>query len=156
MKRYMIVLAAMLVVLGGASGALAATLTPTVLATGTVKDTCSTPTNGTITFTIDPSGSGTLTPQSTDPGNTSPTVMCTNGQPHVVACTSGHGSKLTIGNDGLTDPIAYSITGCASPLTGAGFTTATSIPLGLSIAQAAYQNAKVGAHADTITVTITY
>jgi len=156
MKQSAAVLAAILIVLVGASGALASTLTPTLTATGTVKDTCSTPTNGTITFNIDPSGSGTLTPQSTDAGNTSPTVMCTTGQPHTVACSSGHGSQLTIGNDGLTDPIAYTITGCATPLTGAGFTTATSIPLGLSIAQAAYQNAKAGAHADTITVTITY
>jgi spore coat protein U-like protein len=156
MKRYMIVLAVLLVVLGGVSGALAAQLTPTVTATGTVTDTCNTPTNGTITFTIDPSGAATLTPQTTDFGNTSPSVKCTNGQTYAVACTSAHSNQLTLGNDGTSDPIAYAITGCASPITGSGFVTATSIPLGLSIAPAAYQTAQIGAHIDTITVTITY
>ena len=155
MNRHIIILVALAIVLAAASGAVVATLTATVTATGTVKDTCSTPTNGTITFNIDPSGSGTLTPQTTDSGNSSPTVKCTNGQPHVVACTSPK-YQLTLYGDGVTDPIAYTITGCTSPITGAGFATATSIPLGLSIAQAAYQNAKVGAHSDTITVTITY
>jgi hypothetical protein len=156
MKKYMIVLAAIAIVLAAAGGAMALTLTPTVTATGTVIDTCSSPTNGTITFNIDPSGVATLTPQTTDAGNSSPTVKCTMSQTHAVACTSAHASKLTIGNDGITDPISYSITGCATPLTGAGFTTATSIVLGLSIAPAAYQNAKIGAHSDIITVTVTY
>jgi len=156
MKKYMIVLAAIAIVLAATGGALAATLTPTVTATGTVIDTCNAATNGTITFNIDPSGVATLTPQTTDAGNTSPSVKCTNAQTHAVACTSAHANKLTIGNDGSTDPIAYTITGCATPLTGAGFTTATSIVLGLSIPPANYQNAKIGAHSDIITVTVTY
>ena len=156
MKKYMIVLAAIAIVLAATSGALASTLTPTVTATGTVIDTCNSPTNGTITFNIDPSGVATLTPQTTDAGNSSPSVKCTNGQTHAVACSSAHANKLTIGNDGITDPIVYTITGCATPLTGAGFTTATSITIGLSIPPANYQNAKIGAHSDIITVTVTY
>jgi len=156
MKRYMIVLAAMTIVLAAASGALALTLTPTVTATGTVTDTCTSATNGSITFTIDPSGAATLTPATTDAGNTSPSVKCTKNQSHAVACSSAHGNKLTIGNDGSTDPIAYTIPTCAATITGGGFSAATSIPIGISILPAAYQNALIGAHSDTITVTITY
>jgi spore coat protein U-like protein len=75
---------------------------------------------------------------------------------HAVACSSAHGSTLTIGNDGVTDPIAYTITGCPASITGSGFSTATPIPIGISILQTAYQNARAGAHSDTITVTVTY
>ena len=156
MKRYMLVLVAIAIVLAAAGAALAATLAPTVTATGTVANTCTSAVGGTIAFNIDPSGSGTLTPATTDSGNTTPTVKCTKNSTHAVACSSAHSLKLTIGNDGTTDPIAYTITGCATPLTGNGFSTVTSIPLGISIAQAAYQDAQAGAHVDTITVTITY
>ena len=156
MKQTMAVIATIAIVLAAASGAIAATLTPTVLATGTVIDTCTSATNGSITFNIDPSGAATLTPATTDAGNTSPTVKCTKNQAHTVACSSAHANKLTIGNDGSTDPIAYTIPTCPASITGGGFSTATSIPIGISILPAAYQNALVGAHADTITVTITY
>jgi len=52
--------------------------------------------------------------------------------------------------------IAYTITSCPASITGSGFSTAASIPVGISILQTAYQNAKAGAHSDTITVTVTY
>ena len=119
-------------------------------------DTCTSATNGSITFNIDPSGAATLTPATTDAGNTSPTVKCTKNQVHTVACSSAHGNTLTIGNNGVTDPIPYTIPTCPASITGGGFSAATSIPIGISITPAAYQNALVGAHADTITVTITY
>jgi len=155
-KKYMVVVAAIAIAIAAASGAPAATLTPAVTATGTVLDTCTSAVGGSITFNIDPSGVGALTPATTDAGNTSPSVKCTKGQTHAVACSSAHGNRLTIGNDGVTDPIAYTITGCATPLTGNGFSTITSIPVGISILQAAYQDAQAGAHSDTITVTVTY
>ncbi len=82
--------------------------------------------------------------------------MCTNGQPHGVSCTSSHAYMLTIGNDGSTDPIAYTITGCPASVSGQGFLTATPINFGLSLAAANYQNALAGAHSDTITVTVSY
>lgn len=156
MKRYMIVLAAIVIVIVAANGALAASLTPTVLATGTVVNTCTSAAGGSITFNIDPSVAGPLTPATTDAGNTAPSVKCTKNSSHAVTCTSAHASKLTILNDGLTDPIAYTITGCPATITGSGFSTATPINFGLQLLQAAYQDALAGAHLDTITVTVTY
>jgi hypothetical protein len=152
----MIVLAAIVIVIVAANGALAATLTPTVLATGTVLNTCTSAVGGAITFNIDPSAAGPLTPATTDAGNTAPSVKCTKNSSHAVACSSAHANQLTILNDGLTDPIAYTITGCPATITGSGFSTATSINFGLQLLQAAYQNALAGAHLDTITVTVTY
>jgi spore coat protein U-like protein len=108
-----------------------------------------------MSFNIDPSGSGTLTPNTTANG-TSPSVKCTKNQAHAVSCSSAHANTLTIGNDGVTDPIAYTITSCPASVTGSGFSTASPIPVGISILQAAYQNARAGAHSDTITVTVTY
>lgn len=139
-----------------AGGVFAASLLPTVTVTGTVADTCTSPIGGAISFNIDPSGSGTLTPATTDAGNTAPTVKCTKNSVHAVTCTSGHSNKLTVGNDGATDPITYSITGCPATITGGGFSTATAIDFGISILQADYQDALAGAHADTITVTVSY
>jgi spore coat protein U-like protein len=109
-----------------------------------------------MSFNINPAGLGTLTPATTDAGNTSPSVKCTKNAAHAVACSSVHANTLTIGNDGVTDPIAYTITGCPASLTGSGFSTATPIPVGISILQTAYQDARVGAHSDTITITVTY
>lgn len=156
MKRTLRYSTAVLLMLLLAGGANAATLTPAVTATGTVTDTCSSATGGSITFAIDPSSAGPITPVTTDAGNAAPTVKCTNGQAHAVSCTSAHANQLTIGNDGATDPISYTITGCPASITGQGFGTATAINFGLSLAAAAYQNALAGDHVDTITVTITY
>jgi spore coat protein U-like protein len=144
----------MVIVLGGVAGA--ASLTPAVTATGTVSDTCSSAVGGNITFNIDPSLAGPITPATTDAGNAAPTVKCTKSQSHAVTCTSAHAYNLTIGNDGSTDPIAYTITGCPANITGQGFGTATAINFGLSLSAVDYQNALTGAHADTITVTVTY
>jgi hypothetical protein len=121
-----------------------------------VSDTCGSASSGSMSFAIDPSGSGTLTPATTDSGNTSPSVKCTKNQTHAIACTSGHGYQLTIGNDGTTDPIAYTIPVCATSVTGNGFSTVTSIPVGISIPQTEYQDARAGDHTDTITITVTY
>ena len=143
---------------GGAclfANAITATVPATTGVTASIANTCGSAVSGTMSFTIDPSGAGTLTPSTTADG-TSPSAMCTMNAVHAVACSSAHGNKLTIGNDGATDPIAYTITSCPASITGSGFSTATQIPVGISIAQAAYQNAKAGAHSDTITVTVTY
>jgi len=122
--------------------------------TATITDTCGSPTNGTMSFTIDPSSSGSLTKSTTDSG-TSPSVKCTKNASHSMSCSALHGN-LSIGNNGTTDPIAYTITTCGSSVTGNGFSTATSIPIGITIPQVAYQDAQAGNHTDTITVTINY
>jgi len=121
-----------------------------------IANTCGSAIGGSMSFNINPAGLGTLTPATTDAGNTSPSVKCTKNAAHAVACSSVHANTLTIGNDGVTDPIAYTITGCPASLTGSGFSTATPIPVGISILQTAYQDARVGAHSDTITITVTY
>jgi hypothetical protein len=123
-----------------------------------VMDTCTTPANGSITFTIDPSSAGPLTPTTISNG-TSPTVKCTAGQSHGVSCISSHAYNLTIGNDGSTDPIAYTVTGCPASVTGQGFLTPVPINFGLSLSATGsngYQNAMAGAHSDTITVQVSY
>jgi spore coat protein U-like protein len=120
-----------------------------------VKDACTSAVSGSMSFNIDPSGSGTLTPNTTANG-TSPSVKCTKNAVHAIACASAHANSLTIGNDGVTDPIAYTITGCPASVMGSGFSTANQIPIGISIFQTAYQDAQAGAHSDTITVTVTY
>jgi hypothetical protein len=59
----------------------------------------------------------------------------------------------------VTDPIAYSITGCPGAITGSGFVTAVPIDFGLSLNAGGlngYQNARVGAHSDIITVQVMY
>jgi spore coat protein U-like protein len=156
MKKSTITLSAIAIVLLAASVTLAATLAPTVTATGTVASKCTSAVSGTLAFAIDPSGSGPLTPSTTDAGNTSPSVKCTKNSTYAVACTSAHSFKLTIGNDGTTDPITYSVTTCAASITGNGFSTVVSMPIGITIPQANYQDAQAGAHVDTITVTVTY
>ena len=123
--------------------------------TATILNTCGSAVGGTMSFNIDPSLAGPFTANTTANG-TSPSVKCTKNSSHAVACSALHGN-LSIGNNGTTDPIAYTLTGCTTPITGNGFSTATSIPVGVSIAQAAYQNALVSSvHTDTITVMVTY
>ncbi len=155
MKRIeLVVVAAIVITVAAAGAAHAASLTPAVTATGTVASTCASAVGGNITFPIDPSLAGPITSQTTDAGNASPTVKCTNGQVYAVSCTSS--GILTVADDGVTDPINYSITGCPVNITGQGFGTATAIDFGLSLAAVDYQNAQVGAHSDIITITITY
>jgi hypothetical protein len=140
---------------GGAAGSIQATL-PSGSVRAAVVDSCTAPVNGSMNFTIDPSGSGTLNFSTTDAGNTPPTVTCTQNAVHAVSCSSAHLNKLTIGNDGSTDPISYTITGCPSTITGGGISSPTPINFGISILQSAYQNAKAGPHSDTISVLVTY
>lgn len=140
---------------GAAPGLMNATVNVT---TTTVIDACSTPVDGAITFSINPSSAGPLTPNTTSNG-TPPTVKCTNQAVNGVSCISSHGNQLTIGNDGTTDPIAYTITGCPASIIGSGFLTATPINFGLSLTATGpggYQNAQAGAHTDTITVQVSY
>jgi hypothetical protein len=117
--------------------------------TATILNTCGSAVGGTMLFPIDPSLAGPITANTTANG-TSPSVKCTKNATHVIACTSS--GLLTSGGN----TIAYTITGCATPITGNGFSTITSIPIGVSMAQAAYQDKPAGNYIDTITVTVTF
>ncbi len=132
-----------------------ATIPASTGVTASITDKCASAVTGWISFNIDPSGSGMLTANTTSNG-VSPSAKCTKNSAHAVSCSSAHANRLTVNNDGVTDPIIYTITGCPANLTGSGFSTATPIPVGISIAQADYQNAQAGPHSDTITVTVTY
>ncbi|MFA5322970.1 MAG: hypothetical protein WC373_09880 [Smithella sp.] len=153
MKKLMVVLAAMMMVIAMVAGAYAATVAPEVDVTATVTKKCSaTKVDGTITFDIDPELPGPITANTTNDG-APPSVKCTAGTTYAVACTSNNGGTLN-----GTDNIPYTITGCATPITGGGFGAGADveIPVGVSIDNAAYANAEVGAHTDTILVTVTY
>jgi spore coat protein U-like protein len=154
MKKILLVAAVLVIVVVMAGGAFAESLKPTVLVTGTVTNKCTTPVNGTIAFTIDPAAAGPITANTTFDG-TSPSVKCTKNSSHAVSCASAY-NNLSVGGDGSTDPIPYTITGCTTPLTGAGFSTAVEIPLGISMTAGNYQDALAGPHSDTITVTVAY
>ncbi len=154
MKKTRICIAALIAVIIATAGGAYASGSSSVTATGTVSDTCNSITAGTLAFTIDPSGTGALTPSATGTS-----VKCTKNSSHAVTCAATH-NNLSVGNNGTTDPIPYTITGCDAAsnyhVTGAGFSTAASIPLGISIAQSNYQDATAGDHTDTITITVTY
>jgi len=159
MKKYLVVMAAIAMVIATVSGAWAATIAPTVNAQGTVARICTSAVNGSITFAIDPSGVGDLTPSAADTA-TEPTVKCTNGESVLVDCAQAH-ATLTPAGDGLGDAIPYSITTCANGaasgnISGSGFSTPKAIPVGITVLQADYQDAAAGVHQDLITVTVTY
>lgn len=153
MKKLMVVLAAMMMVIAMVAGAYAATVVPEVDVTATVTKKCSaTKVDGTISFDIDPEAAGPITANTTADG-TEPSVKCTAGTTYAVACTSQNGGTLN-----GTDNIPYTITGCTSPITGEGFGAGkdVEIPVGVSILSTDYANAEIGAHTDTILVTVTY
>lgn len=154
MRKNLLIAAAAVILIAMTGVAFAASLLPTVPVTGTVTDKCTTPVSGSITFAIDPALAGPITANTTANG-TDPSVKCTKSSSHVVSC-AGANNNLSVGGTGVTDPIAYTITGCTTPLTGAGFSTPVAIPLGISMNAAAYQDAVAGDHTDTITVTVTY
>jgi hypothetical protein len=154
MKKIVLVLLTIVTVVGGMTAGAYADDTVNLDISAVVADTCSAITNGTaVNLALDPSAGGDITNGvvlSADPS-----IYCTKGSSHAVSCTPSNGA-LTIGNDGSTDPIPYSINGCTSPLTGQGFTTATTIPFGIDILGANYQDAQAGVHTDTVVITVTY
>lgn len=131
-----------------------ATIPATTGVTASITRTCASAVNGWMVFNIDPSGSELLT-ANTPANGVSPSAKCTKNAALAVSCSSAHASRLTIGNDGVTDPIAYTIQ-CPATITGNGFSTATPIPVGITVLQTDYQNAQAGPHSDAITVTVTY
>lgn len=141
-------IAILIAIAGGAS----ANGSSTVTATGTVTDTCNSVAAGSLGFTLDPSTFPDVNPAATGTG-----VKCTKGSSHAVTCVGTHGN-LSIGNDGTTDPIPYTVTGtiCGGTVVGTGFSAAAPIDLGISVLGVNYKDAQAGAHTDTITVTVTY
>jgi len=164
MKKYLVVLAAIMMVIFMVSGVYAAgTATPTVAATATIANVCSASNDGKIDFgTIDEvanagGATGTITPS---------TIHCTAGSTYVVtAAGANNGGSGTgpyyLGVGGVAPWIAYSIT-FNTPITGKGTTTsiggtgAGNLALTGSIASGALTTQPAGAYTDTITLTIAY
>ena len=124
-----------------------------VVATATVQDKCTGPNGGSISFNLDPSVASPVSASTADPGNSAPALRCTNNTNHAVTCPAN--GVLTVGDDGATDPITYTVT-CPASVTGQGFGVATPIPFSVDVPYASFQDAAAGAHSDIITVTVTY
>jgi len=128
--------------------AYAASVAPTVAVNATLAAKCTIAANGTITFAIDPSAGSTLNP-STGSNGTNPQVKCTKNTVATISCPAT--GNLSAG----TNTIAYSTT-CPANVTGLGFSTAANIPISISVAPSAYQDAPAASYTDTISVTVSF
>jgi spore coat protein U-like protein len=158
MKKYLVVLTAMVMVIAMASGAYAAgSKTDAIPVTLTVATNC-TISGGSIDFgsvdAVTDAAGGTATV-------TAPTINCTKGAS--VAVTDDDGvNESGVGAPRMTngtDYIAYTVS-YTSSLTGDGMGAANDIggdlSLAASFAAGALDTASAGAYTDTLTITITY
>jgi spore coat protein U-like protein len=174
MKKYLVVLAAMAMVIAMVSGAYAGSVNNTNTAvTASVSAVCTAPTAGSITFAaIDPSSTSTATATPSPDAK----VNCTNGSGYTVTALSQNaggstascaGTSNTGGITGTlkgtgtgtdTDAITYSFTCGTASGTGAGFGsgTAQNINVAAYIISSAFQNAVADTYSDKVTVTISY
>ena len=164
MKRFMVVLAAMALVIAMVGGAFAADTTfQNVTATATVTGICKNGTDGTLTF-------GTIDPSSTDPVNATSsglTYKCSNGTTFNISELASTGAGTTGTCAGYTgtmkstgtpdDELDYTATCTAGPYTGTGFSVAVNVPITGTVTSAQYQDAKPhNDYTDTLKVTISY
>lgn len=127
--------------------------TTTVGVSANVLGRCGFNTAGTVAFgDIDPTNAPVVTPTITQP-----TLWCTNGTTYTITDDKGlHESGTTFRMQHDTDAtqfIPYTFTYTASG-TGAGKTSPITMNIGASIAAGTYSDAKAGAYADTVTLTI--
>jgi spore coat protein U-like protein len=151
MKKYLVVVAAIAIVIAMVSGVWAND-SKDLIVTANVKDTCTAITPGTpVTISLDPIVGGAVVNGGV---TTPPAINCTMGATHAVTCSSLNGSLLKNGSN----TIAYTYTAgtvCGTNITGNG---ATAVPLniGVDIANGAYSNSPSGNYTDTITMTVAY
>jgi len=168
MKKYMVILAAVAIVIVMASGAYAATTTQTVGASATISKVCANGTNGTLAFgTIDPSTGSTV-----NATGASLAFKCSNGTTFSITGISGpNGETATtcsaspctfvgvMKSTGTpTDTLGYTISITTyNGYTGTGFGASVAIPFTGTVTQAQFQNAVPHAdYAETVTITVTY
>lgn len=157
MKKYLVVLASMLMVLAMVGGAWAAgSKTDAIDVSATVATNC-TISGGEIAFgTVD---------AVTDAGGKSatviaPTIKCTKGASVAVTDDDGlyeSGLNAPRMKNAGTDYLAYTVSYNAS-LTGQGMNTdiGNSLNLTASLAAGALDDVPAGSYSDTLTITITY
>ena len=167
MKRFMVLLVAMVIVIAVAGGAFAATTSENVTVNGSVSGTCIPGTAGVMSFSItDPS----VGPSYVANVTTDASVFCSNAWPFTVqadstnlpaspaSCAAPGGITGQL-KDAGGNTMNYTFTCGTAGGTGAGFAGGNDQKLTIagSIAQAAYINAPVSAlYADTIMLTISY
>ena len=164
MKRYLVVVMAMMMFVAMVSTATAGSIAPTVAVTGTVSGLCKVNAAGVMSFTIsDPSVAGPIAATV----STDASIYCTKNSPYTVtALSTNAGGSAAACSTGITgtlkdssgDTMSYTFT-CGANSTGSGFGSGNfkSLGIGGSIASAAYINAPVSSsYADTITITISY
>ena len=163
MKKYLVVLAAMVMVIAMASGAYAAGVgspkTDAVPVTATVLNNCSI-TGGSIAFgSVDAITNAGVTTATV----VQPTIKCTKGASVLVTDDMGAneavaGTAPARMKDGGTNYIVYSFNYTKTALTGNGITTDIGATLALSgiLAAGALDNVPAGAYTDTLTLSIAY
>jgi spore coat protein U-like protein len=155
MKKYLVLLAAMALVIAMVGGAFAA-VSPTVDVNAIVAKTCTAENDGVLEFgTIMSGGSGNAVALVT-----APTIYCTPGTTFAVTAASANapGFRLTDGTNFMTYTFSFNPT-----ITGQGFATnvgddsaATDLNMGATIADTVYNAAPAGTYGYTITLTIAF
>lgn len=160
MKKYLVLLAAVMMVIAMVSEAFAeGTIAPTAQVNATVVNLCTTTNNGVIDFpdlTVGDTGTKNATV------TTPPTIYCSAGSSYTVVASSPNtsGSDFRL-KHGTADYMIYTLTFNGS-ITGEGPTQsiggagATRLNLGATIADTAYSTAVPGDYGDLVTFTINY
>ena len=153
MKKLLTVLVSVAFLAMAAGAAMAAdsnTVTVSASITGTCKFNSAT---STLAFgALDP----TLTSDATVTGST--TFWCTKGASYTVSGNNGanaSGVQKRMVHATLTEYIPYAMSFSPTSGTGAGKTTAVTLSLSGTIANADYINASAGAYTDTVVLSIT-
>ena len=165
MKKYLVVLASMLMVLAMVGGVWAATTSQDVSVSAAVQAMCKNGTDGTMNFgIIDPGSSSDVTASSSGL-----TYKCSNGTSFNVTqlastkggqtgtCTSFTGTMKSTGTP--ADTLNYNATCTAGPYTGQGFGTGkeVSVTINGTVTTSQFENAAPHSdYTDTLVVTISY
>ena len=169
MKKYLVLLAAMMMVIAMVSGVYAGTKTQTVTATATVIGSCDVGTDGTLAFpTIDP-GAQTTDITATGSGLA---YSCSKGTSFKVSKLSGaNGGSTTCSSSGAcsmvgtmtstavgTDTLGYTVSiTSVGPNQGTGFSSTVDVPFTGKITNAQYIDAVThNDYSEVVTVEISY
>jgi len=166
MKKYFVVLVAMVMVIAMVNGAFAGTITPKVQSTAVVANGCSTGADGVLDFgTLDAVTNAGGIAESALYVTTKPIIYCTNGSTFAVTAAGanggtnvGSGYMLKKGTDTITYSISYvtPITGKGATVNVGGVVLGTDLNLKAGFLAGALNNAPTGTYTDTITFTINY
>lgn len=147
-KRILLIVAIAMIAL---SGVASASDTATVTVSATVVGTCKFLTDGSVSFSLDPSVGGNVSGTVTQP-----TFWCTKGTSYTITDDDGlneSGTTHQMKHASLNEYIPYSFS-YTSTGTGSGRTTTLTMNIASSVNEADYQNASAGSYSDTVTLTI--